>query len=393
MLTDIRFDADLSPAVWTLLGGVLITTLFLLTVYYTKLRRIIRTAAKQPADVESSPGVSVIVYSSGNAERLEALVPEIYSQEYPGEIEVIVVNEGRNEDVKDAVTRLQHTYRKLYATFTTEQSRNLSHKKLAVTLGIKAAKNDVVILTNDMVSLPGKNWLRLMTAPMADSRTEVVIGHAYVRPECDTEFGRGMRMFNMAADAVSYITGTLDKHTYRGNRNNLAYRRDLFFRHKGFHRSLNLHDGDDDIFINEVATPYNTAVVINPEAILGLTVPNIKHAYRQEREARAFTGRMIRKSTRRLMGMCTAMIWLWLACTAASIAISWPNLLTVAIIIASAAAIWIPLTLTWNKLLKLLAGNSQGAMPLLRLMWRPIHNMKYRIGSRLHRDDHYTWLS
>lgn len=393
MLTDLRFDADLSLAVWLLLGVVLLTALFMLTVYYCKLKKIITVASAEPADRQEAPAVSVIVYSSGNAERLEALVPEIYAQEYPGEMEVIVVNAGRNENVKDAVTRLQHTYRKLYATFTTDQSRNLSHKKLAVTLGIKAAKNDVVVLTNDMVSIPSTQWLRLMTAPMNNPHTEVVIGHAYIVPECDTVHGHGMRLFNMAADAVSYITGVLDRGTYRGNRNNLAYRRELFFRHKGFHKSLNLHDGDDDIFINEVSTPHNTAVVVNKDAILGVTVPNARHAYRQEREARVFTGRQLRKRTRHFMSLCTAMMWIWLACSVTSVTLAWPNLLPVAVVAASVIALWIPLTMMWNKVLVLLAGHSQGVMPLPRMMWRPIHNLKYRISSRLHRDDHYTWLS
>lgn len=69
----------------------------------------------------------------------------IFAQDYPAPLEVIVVNDGKNEDVRDAVTRLRTRHRDLHITFTPMQARNLSHKKLAVTVGIKAASHDAVL--------------------------------------------------------------------------------------------------------------------------------------------------------------------------------------------------------------------------------------------------------
>ena len=41
---------------------------------------------------------------------------------------------------------------------------------------------------------------------------------------------------------------------------NMAYRKELFFQRKGYSTYLNLQRGEDDLFINQIATPSNTRV-------------------------------------------------------------------------------------------------------------------------------------
>jgi hypothetical protein len=47
---------------------------------------------------------------------------------------------------------------------------------------------------------------------------------------------------------------------------NLSYRKTLFIKNKGFSSISQLPGGDDDLFINQVATPTNTAIMIEPES-------------------------------------------------------------------------------------------------------------------------------
>ena len=48
---------------------------------------------------------------------------------------------------------------------------------------------------------------------------------------------------------------------------NLSYKRDVFLRSKGFSSINHIPSGDDDLFINKVATSKNTRIVIDPDAI------------------------------------------------------------------------------------------------------------------------------
>jgi hypothetical protein len=59
---------------------------------------------------------------------------------------------------------------------------------------------------------------------------------------------------------------------YMGVGRNMAYRKRMYFENKGFSSIIQVPSGDDDLFINMVASKKNTAVVIDKEAYT-LSVP------------------------------------------------------------------------------------------------------------------------
>jgi hypothetical protein len=48
----------------------------------------------------------------------------------------------------------------------------------------------------------------------------------------------------------------------------MAFRKDLFFEHKGFSSVLNIEDGEDNVFINRIATKENTAVIVSSDSMV-----------------------------------------------------------------------------------------------------------------------------
>ena len=106
---------------------------------------------------------------------------------------------------------------------------------------------------------------------------------------------------------------------------NIGYRRSLFFDAKGFSRSLTLHHGEDDIFISQIATPDNTAAVVDPAATIAVNRYMPVKALRDLRMQHTFTGRFISKGASRLFGFSTIMLWVWLAATATGAVMSLPN--------------------------------------------------------------------
>ncbi len=147
----IYFSLDnLMPVVWACCGASLVAAVWLLAVY----RPLIALKGKgerQGADGDVAdadlPPLSVIVHAFDNPESLAVLLGSVFSQDYPAPVEVIVVNDGSSEDVTDVVNRLAVEHRNLYQTFVPDEAHNLSRKKLGVSLGIKAARNECVVLT------------------------------------------------------------------------------------------------------------------------------------------------------------------------------------------------------------------------------------------------------
>ena len=230
------FSFDISPAVSALL--VLMAAAVAVAVVYTAVqsRRIARArhfcdiAESDDSDMVYEP-VSVVVYSQDEAEALDKLLRDILTQDYPADMEVIVVNEGESSDVRDVVDMLKNEYPGLYLTNTPDGARNLSRKKLALTLGVKAARHSVVVHTAIGAEILSPRWLRGMARHFSQaSPVEVVIG--YAAPSADSDFGRGARCraFDGAVRAARWLGAAVAGHPFRATELNVAYRREAFFR-------------------------------------------------------------------------------------------------------------------------------------------------------------------
>ncbi|MDO5395589.1 MAG: glycosyltransferase, partial [Bacteroidales bacterium] len=310
----LTFDFNLSLPVIILLACAAACALLVWSIYLRRISRVSRYAASQSgpeaylpdtehtADVTEPAGegflisndddeddvstdiatndiptgtepASIVVYAQDEAESLTRLLHQLLGQRYAPGFEVIVVNEGGSEATADAVTALAVSHSNLYLTYTPDGARNLSRKKLALMLGIKAARHRVVVQTVATACIESPYWLASIMRHFADTSTEVVLGNA-MPAATDNGLGSRRRAFDFAASATSWLTSAIAGHPYRGTEYNIAYTRDIFFRNKGFSRSLNLRYGDDDIFISEIANGANTAVELSPDGLVRMAFHN-----------------------------------------------------------------------------------------------------------------------
>ena len=205
--------------------------------------------------------VSIIVCAKNEAAQLEAFLPLILEQNYP-DYEVIVVNDGSDDGTDDILTLYKSKYSKLYVT-TIPKSGNFDHnKKLAVSIGLKAAKNDWVLLTDADCKPVSNEWIKLMQQKF-DEKTDFVIGYGGYKKA--KGFLNKIIRYDTLTIALQYFTFALAKLPYMGVGRNLAYRKSVFFQNKGFSSHLHLSSGDDDLFVNENANKRNLKISLNPK--------------------------------------------------------------------------------------------------------------------------------
>ena len=383
---------NILPVVWGCLGVALIAAVYLLTVYrgFTRLRFPEKGGDDDPVgDIPDDrlPGVSVIIYARDNASDLHEMLPGVLAQDYPAEkMEVVVVNDGSVDEVTDVVNHLGQEHRNLYITFVPDEAHNLSRKKLAVSLGIKAAKKEVVVLTTAESRPASDRWLRLMAAPFANKETEVALGCASI----DSLKGGALR-FDEIARATTWLSSALRGRPYRGTGFNLAYRRELFFEAKGFSRSLNLQNGDDDIFINQIANRDNTSVVLSPEALVKVSFQRPRAAFRDLRLRHCFTQRRLPKEARMLMGSGSLAMWLWLAATTAGVTFSLPNWFPGCLFAAIIPALWIPLTVNWLRTGRILGVSLSPALLWWHMLWRWVCTLRCDLACGASDRRNFTW--
>jgi len=209
------------------------------------------------------PPVSVIICAKDEADNLRQYLPFILQQDYP-DFEVIVVNDGSTDETETLLNNLSVEYQNLRTTFVPVGARNLSTKKLGLTLGIKAAKNDLLLFT-DADCMPEDNmWVSRMTRNFTPG-TDFVLGYgAYLNKK---GFLNRLITFDTLFIGLQYLGMAVSGKPYMGVGRNLAYRKETFFAHKGFASTLSLISGDDDLFVNQSGNSMNTKVEISPDSI------------------------------------------------------------------------------------------------------------------------------
>lgn len=206
--------------------------------------------------------VSVIICARNEAKNLQQYLPDILTQNYP-EFEVIVVNDCSVDDSEDVLRVLQSQYLHLKVVKIAEHVRFKTAKKFAVTLGIKAASNEILLFTDADCKPEAADWLALMTRHYANPDTEIVLGYSpYQRTK---GFLNGLIRYETFQTAINYFAFALDGMPYMGVGRNLSYKKSLFFNGKGFAAHMHIASGDDDLFVNQNATASNTVIEIHPD--------------------------------------------------------------------------------------------------------------------------------
>lgn len=217
---------------------------------------------KTKSTEEHPPGVSIIICARNEERKLRNLIPEIMEQDHP-DFEVIVVDDSSWDDSTETLRAYQVRYSKLHLVRLDEDRQRMSGKKFALTVGLKAAKKELVLLTDADCRPVGKSWARHMTLPFLNPSTDIVLG---VSPYARRKglLNRVIR-YDAAQIAIQYLSQALIGIPYMGVGRNLAYRTNLFFSNGGFKNHLHIASGDDDLFVKETAKKGNTAIVIDPE--------------------------------------------------------------------------------------------------------------------------------
>ena len=261
------YSFEFSLAELIVFGLLLLAFIHQLFFYFRYLNGILRHRRRIKNDsvefADEQPPVSVIICAKDESDNLRQFLPLVLSQEYP-DFEVIVINDGSTDATDELLKDLCKEYSNLRTTFVPVGANNISTKKLGLTLGIKAAKNDWLLFTDADCMPEDKTWIARMARNFTPE-TEFVLGYgAYFKKK---GFINKLITYDTLLVAMQYMGMALVGKPYMGVGRNLAYRKEAFFAHKGFSSTLNLVSGDDDLLVNKSSNSKNTKVEIAPDSI------------------------------------------------------------------------------------------------------------------------------
>lgn len=245
---------------WILLAFFLLAFLIQMGIY---LFVYLRFWTYKPGEREpSTPGITIIICAKNEAVNLQNFLPKILQQDYP-EFEVVVVNDSSTDNSEQVLIDLSSNFKHLRYTSIPPNDTVMRGKKLAVTIGLKSAHFDHILLTDADCYPVSDRWLKRMASGFSGDK-KIVLGYG------GYETRRGMLnkliRYETTFTAIQYLSYAIKGKPYMGVGRNLAYEKELFFEKKGFARHYHLLSGDDDLFVNENATGQNCAVEFSPES-------------------------------------------------------------------------------------------------------------------------------
>ena len=203
--------------------------------------------------------VSVVLCARDAYEYLTELIPALLKQDYPN-FEIVVVNDCSDDETEEYLKDLERNEPRVKPVQLKQHLNFFNGKKFPLSMGIKSAQNDLIVLTDCDCMPVNDQWLRSVVNRY-NNRTEIVIGYSPLVHK-KSSLNRIMR-FDALQNGLLYLSAAMKRHPYMGIGKNLSYRKELFYRNKGFISHYTTSVGDDDLFVSQVATKRNTQVLID----------------------------------------------------------------------------------------------------------------------------------
>ena len=219
-------------------------------------------AKKHEAKTKKIP-ISVIVCAKNEAENVKKFVPLLLEQNYP-DYEVVLIDDASSDETRELFEYFEKQNTKVKLVKVDNNEAFWGNKKYALTLGIKAAKNEYLLFTDGDCYPNSNNWITEMTAHFTMHKT-IVLGYGAYEKVKNSFLNKIIR-FETLLTATQYFAWAKMGQPYMGVGRNLAYKKEEFFNVRGFMDHMKIRSGDDDLFINQAANKQNTTICFSEDS-------------------------------------------------------------------------------------------------------------------------------
>ncbi len=283
----------------TVLIIILAAAVFIQLLYYWLLFARLAFFRPKKAGDEELPPVSVVLVARNEYSNLKQNLPQILEQEYE-DFEVVVVNHISDDETAELLEDLQKKYARLKVVNIAQDLNFFKGKKFPLSIGIKSAAHDVLLLTDADCRPESKHWIRAMAGNYRENK-QIVLGYGPYRKE------KGLVNLFIRYDtfmvALQYLSYALAGVPYMGVGRNLSYTRSLFLRNKGFTAHYRVASGDDDLFISQVATRKNTVIEVSPESFVYSEPKRTFREWFRQKQRHLTTGKFYKPKIKFLLGL------------------------------------------------------------------------------------------
>lgn len=270
------------PIFFLVLFGVI--TFIELVYYYVVFARFSFMKKKKATAIQQVP-VSVVMVVKDAASVLLKTLPRLLNQQYD-DFEIVMVNDNSQDETKLLILEYQQQYKNIKLVDLETAVTTIRGKKFALSMGIRCASHEHIIITDPECSPTSTHWIEKMAQNFVGQK-KIVLGYSTYEKR-NTPFNRLLH-FDTLFNAMEYFSLARIHSTYRGDNKNLAFASSLFDAQRGFAAHNHISYGDEDIFISRAANKSNTAIEFSPDAVTVLQRGTNHRYWRDHKEGLYFT--------------------------------------------------------------------------------------------------------
>lgn len=219
--------------------------------------------SKEKKQTKENVPVSVIICAKNEGTNLRAFLPYILNQDYAN-YQTVLINDASIDDTLEVMEDFANTNDSIKIVNVKNNEAFWANKKYALTLGIKAAKHNILLFTDADCKPVSKHWISDMVSHFNNNKS-IVLGYGAYSKVKNSILNKLVR-FETLLTATQYMAFAKLGIPYMGVGRNLAYTKDAFFKANGFMGHMHIRSGDDDLFVNQVGNSKNTAICVTKES-------------------------------------------------------------------------------------------------------------------------------
>ncbi len=313
--------------VWTICFGLFCAIIFIQLFYYVYFFLRLANFKQVAKENTVEHPVSVVICARDEAHNLVKNLPGVLVQNYKTTHEVVLVNDNSSDESKYVIDEFKRSFKNLNMVELTQEAIMITGKKFPLSMGIKSAKYEIVLLTDADCVPASEYWIQKMQDTYSDD-IEIVLGYGayHKQPGLLNKLIR----FETFHTAIQYLSYAIAGTPYMGVGRNLSYKKNVFLRNKGFSSINQIPSGDDDLFINQVANSTNTAISIDPDTFTLSDSKTTWNEWLSQKYRHYTTSKYYRPKHKFLLGLYSlTLFWLYPFLIVSAVFFSWELALAV----------------------------------------------------------------
>ena len=233
-------------------------------IYYVVIFGTFSFGKKSFSEPKNIP-ISIIVCAKNDEANVSEFIPLLATQNYPN-FEIVLIDDASSDETLEIFEAFEKKYPNINLVKVENNEAFWGNKKFALTLGIKASKNEYLLFTDADCYPKTENWLTEMSAHFNAQKTIVLGFGAYEKIK--GSFLNKLIRFETILTTTQYFSWAKIGKPYTGVGRNLGYKKSEFYKTNGFINHMKIRSGDDELFINEAADSKNTAICYSLDSFI-----------------------------------------------------------------------------------------------------------------------------